>query len=38
MDELVPAIQGSLTDIKRMRDKCRAAGIPVAVKAPPGKG
>jgi hypothetical protein len=38
MDELVPAIQGPLTDIKRMRDRCLDAGIPVAVMAPPGKG
>jgi hypothetical protein len=38
MDELIPAIQGSLTDIKRMRDKCLDAGIAVAVTAPPGKG
>lgn len=38
MDELIPAIQGSLTDIKRMRDKCLDAGIRVAVMAPPGKG
>jgi len=38
MDELIPAIQGSLVDIKRMRDKCVDAGIQVAVMAPPGKG
>ena len=36
--ELIPAIQGSLSDVKRMRDQCLAAGIPVAVMAPPGKG
>jgi hypothetical protein len=36
--ELVPAIQGSLTDVKRMRDRCLASEIPVAVMAPPGKG
>lgn len=36
--ELVPAVQGSLTDVKRMRDQCLAAEIPVAVLAPPGKG
>ena len=33
---LVPVIQGSLGDVKRMRDKCRAAGLAVAVAAPPG--
>ena len=38
MDELIPAIQGSLGDIKRMRDRCLEAGIQVAVMAPPGKG
>lgn len=35
-EELVPAIQGSLDDIKKMRDQCLAADIPVAVMAPPG--
>jgi isochorismate hydrolase len=38
MDELIPAIEGSLQDIKRMRDRCQDAGIQVAVMAPPGKG
>lgn len=37
-DALVPAIQGSLDDVKRMREKCLAAGLAVAVAAPPGKG
>ena len=37
-EELVPAIQGSLADVKRMRDQCLDEGIPVAVMAPPGKG
>jgi len=36
--ELVPAIQGPLRDVKRMRDQCLEADIPVAVMAPPGKG
>ena len=36
--ELLPAIQGSLRDVKRMRDQCLEADIPVAVIAPPGKG
>jgi hypothetical protein len=36
--ELLPAIQGSLRDVKRMRDQCLEANIPVAVIAPPGKG
>lgn len=38
MDALIPAIEGSLTDIKRMRERCLDAGIAVAVMAPPGKG
>ena len=33
---LTPVIQGSLDDIKRMRAKCLAAGLSVAVAAPPG--
>jgi hypothetical protein len=37
-EELVPALQGSLDDIKRMRDECLGADIPVALMAPPGKG
>jgi hypothetical protein len=36
--ELIPAIQGPLRDVKRMRDQCLAADIPVDVLAPPGKG
>ena len=35
--ELVPAINGSLTDVKRMRSQCLAEDIPVAVMSPPGK-
>lgn len=37
-EELVPALQGSLADIKRVRDDCLGADIPVALAAPPGKG
>ena len=35
-EELVPAIQGTHDDIKRMREQCLEADIPVAVMAPPG--
>jgi len=34
-EELVPAIQGTLDDVKKMRDQCLGEGIPVAVMAPP---
>ena len=37
-DELVPAIQGTLDDIKKMRAQCLAADIPVAVSGQPGGG
>jgi hypothetical protein len=37
-EELVPALQGTLDDVKRMRDQCLAADIPVSVMAPPGPG
>ena len=36
--ELVPALEGSLRDIKRMRGQCLDADIPVGLMAPPGKG
>jgi hypothetical protein len=35
-EQLVAAIQGSLDDVKKMREQCLEAGIPVAVAAPPG--
>lgn len=37
-EELVPAVHGSLDDIKRMREQCLAADIPVEVAGQPGGG
>ncbi|HVK77691.1 MAG TPA: hypothetical protein VM734_30510 [Kofleriaceae bacterium] len=35
---LVPALAGSLDDIKRLRARCLEAGIPVLMGCPPGAG
>lgn len=35
---LVPVIAGSIADMKNLRDRCLAAGIPVLVGCPPGAG
>lgn len=35
---LVPATAGSIADIKRLRDRCLAEGIPALVGCPPGSG
>lgn len=35
---LVAAMAGSIADMKRLRDRCLAAGIPVLVGCPPGAG
>jgi hypothetical protein len=35
---LVPVMQGSIADMKALRDRCLAAGIPVIVGCPPGSG
>lgn len=35
---LVPVIAGSIADMKVLRDRCLAAGIPVVVGCPPGAG
>ena len=35
---LVPAMAGSIPDMKVLRDRCLAAGIPVLVGCPPGAG
>jgi hypothetical protein len=35
---LVPASAGSLDDMKRLRDRCLAQGIPALVGCPPGHG
>ena len=33
---IVPAVAGSIADMKRLRDRCVAAGIPAEVGCPPG--
>jgi len=35
---LIPAMAGSIPEMKALRDRCLAAGIPVAVGCPPGAG
>lgn len=35
---LVPAMAGSMADMKALREKCLAAGIPALVGCPPGGG
>ena len=35
---LVPAMAGSIAEMKALRDRCLAAGIPVIVGCPPGAG
>jgi acetyl/propionyl-CoA carboxylase alpha subunit len=35
---LVPAMSGSITDMKKLRERCLEAGIPVLVGCPPGAG
>jgi hypothetical protein len=35
---LVPAMAGSIADMKTLRDRCLAAGIPALVGCPPGSG
>jgi hypothetical protein len=35
---LVPAMAGKLDEMKRIREQCLAAGIPVLVGCPPGAG
>lgn len=35
---LVPAMAGSMAEMKSLRDRCLAAGIPVLVGCPPGAG
>ena len=37
-EDLVPAMSGSIADMKALRDRCLAAGIPVLVGCPPGAG
>lgn len=35
---LVPVMSGSIPEMKALRDRCLAAGIPVVVGCPPGGG
>jgi len=35
---LIPAMAGSIAEMKALRDRCLAAGIPVIVGCPPGAG
>ena len=37
-EELIPAYQGSIDEVKRMRDDCLAADVPVAVLPPEQPG
>jgi hypothetical protein len=35
---LIPAMAGSIAEMKSLRDRCLAAGIPALVGCPPGRG
>ena len=35
---LIPAMAGSIAEMKALRDRCLAAGIPALVGCPPGSG
>lgn len=35
---LVPVMAGTIQEMKRLRDQCLAAGVPVIVGCPPGSG
>ena len=35
---LVPALAGSIPEMKALRDRCLAEGIPVLIGCPPGSG
>lgn len=35
---LVPAMAGSIPEMKSLRDRCLDAGIPAVVGCPPGSG
>ncbi len=35
---LIPAMAGSIAEMKKLRDRCLAAGIPALVGCPPGAG
>lgn len=35
---LIPALAGSIPEMKALRDRCLAEGIPVLIGCPPGAG
>lgn len=35
---VIPALSGSIRDMKLLRDRCLDAGIPAVVGCPPGSG
>ena len=35
---VIPAVSGSIAEMKALRDRCLAADIPVLVGCPPGAG
>ena len=37
-EPLIPAMAGSIPDMKALRDRCLVAGIPALVGCPPGAG
>ena len=37
-EDLVPAIAGSIPEIKKLRDRCLESGFPALVGCPPGGG
>jgi len=38
MSELVPAMSGSIPDMKKLRDRCLAAGFVADIGCPPAPG
>jgi len=36
--ELVPAMSGSIPEMKKLRDRCLDAGFPALIGCPPGAG
>lgn len=35
---LIPAMSGSIPEMKTLRDRCLAAGLPALIGCPPGAG
>ena len=38
MSELIPAMSGSIPDMKKLRDRCLDAGFHADIGCPPGAG